>query len=54
MGVKEKRGKIKRESQLLRERIMRCHLHLFICLILVNLTNFRKNYCGIVREGKAF
>lgn len=27
---------------------------LFICLILVNLTNFRRNYCGFVREGEAF
>lgn len=27
---------------------------LFICLILVNLTNFRINYCGFVREGEAF
>lgn len=38
---------------------MRCHLQeesptdsLFICLILVNLTNFRRNYCGIVRRVK--
>ena len=27
---------------------------LFICLILVNLTNFRRNNCGFVREGEAF